>query len=382
MSPAIPPASSLPRLRTVFISDLHLGFRGCQAEYLLDFLERLDAEQLVLVGDIVDLWSMKRSAYWPLAHQQVLRAILRLARSGTRVVYVPGNHDDGLRELCGAEIAGIDIRRDFIHLAADGRRYLVLHGDDFDGAVQFCGALKLAGERLYDVLLWAGRGIEAVRRRLGRGHWSLASWIKHSVPDARRYIERFEHAAAYAARRHGLDGVICGHIHRPELRTVDGIAYCNDGDWVEHCSALTEDRNGRLALVRWTGCADRLGAAPPAAPGEFDALETLVASLEPDGKGVPVLLRQYRELGARVLGVNVDPAFGSAIDGPGAADLRRTDARALAKDMGRDAAQAGARAAALARRRGSRPGAASAPAAPAVVASRRGARIGGIGLPM
>lgn len=240
-------------LRTVFISDVHLGFRGCQAEYLLEFLKQLETDQLVLVGDIVDLWSLRRTMYWPLSHQEVLREILRHARTGTRVVYVPGNHDEGFRELCGGEVAGIDIRRDFIHEAADGKRYLVLHGDDFDGAVQFSGLLKHVGERMYDVILWLGRIVQAARRRLGFGYWSLASWIKHQVPDARRYIDRFEHAAAHAALRHGLDGVICGHIHRPGIRDVDGVRYCNDGDWVEHCSALVEDRNGRLSILNWAG---------------------------------------------------------------------------------------------------------------------------------
>ncbi|MBS0375218.1 MAG: UDP-2,3-diacylglucosamine diphosphatase [Proteobacteria bacterium] len=274
-----PPAASTRRphaLRTAFISDVHLGFRGCQAEYLLDFLRRLEVEHLVLVGDIVDLWSLKRSMYWPSSHHEVLREILRIARSGTRVTYVPGNHDEGFRELCGGEVAGIEIRRDFIHEAADGRRYLVLHGDDFDGAVKFSGLLKHFGEFMYDVLLWAGRGVQAVRRRLGFGHWSLASWIKHQVPDARRYIERFEHAAAHAAHRHGLDGVICGHIHQPGIREVSGVRYCNDGDWVEHCSALVEDRSGRLAVVHWAGAAAMPVGAPPVAalPDAVAALET------------------------------------------------------------------------------------------------------------
>ena len=244
--------SRRPNLRTTFICDVHLGYRGCQAEYLLAFLRELDTETLVLVGDIVDLWSLKRSFYWPLAHHEVLRQILALARAGTRVVYVPGNHDEEFRELCGAEVAGIEIRRDFIHTTADGQRFLVLHGDDLDGAVQFSGVLKHLGERMYDVMLWLGVGVHAIRRRLGVGHWSLASWVKGQVPDARRYIERFEHAAVHAARRHGLEGVICGHIHQPGLREVEGIRYCNDGDWVEHCSALIEDQNGRLALVHFT----------------------------------------------------------------------------------------------------------------------------------
>jgi len=273
MSPATSTPKQLPRLRTVFISDVHLGFRGCQAEYLLDFLDHLDAEHLVLVGDIIDLWSLKQSVYWPVSHQDVLRKILRLARSGTRVTYVPGNHDEGFRELCGAEVAGIEIRRDFIHIAADGQRYLVLHGDDFDGAVKFSGFLKRFGEHVYDFLLWAGRGIHAIRRRFGFGYWSLATWLKSQVADARLYVERFERAAAHAAQRHGLDGVICGHIHHPEIRTVGGIRYCNDGDWVEHCSALVEDRNGRLALIRWTERADLLGNTEPAARAPVPALE-------------------------------------------------------------------------------------------------------------
>ena len=262
------------KARTVFVSDVHLGSRGCHADYLLDFLNHLDVEHLVLVGDIVDLWSMKRSIYWPVSHHEVLRTVLRLARTGTRVTYVPGNHDEGFRELCGSEVAGIEIRRDFIHEAADGRRYLVLHGDDFDGAVKFNGALRHLGDRMYDVLLWLGRPIQAVCRRLGFGYWSLASWLKQQVPDARLYIERFAHAVAHAAARHGLDGVICGHIHRPEIREVDGIRYCNDGDWVEHCSALVEDRRGCLSLLRWTETAERATAAE-GMPQSIAALEAL-----------------------------------------------------------------------------------------------------------
>lgn len=261
MRPTDTPSASRLTARTVFISDVHLGFRGCQAEYLLDFLSRIEADELVLVGDIIDLWSLKRSLYWPVAHHEVLRAILALARTGTRVIYVPGNHDEGFRELCGAEVAGIDIRRDFIHETADGKRYLVLHGDDFDGAVKFSGLLKNVGEWFYDVMLWLGRGVQAVRRRFGFGYWSLATWVKQKIPDARLYIERFEHAAAYAALKHGLDGVICGHIHRPGIRQVDGVTYCNDGDWVEHCSALVEDRNGRLSIVHWADFAERAASA-------------------------------------------------------------------------------------------------------------------------
>jgi len=265
-------AASLPRVRTVFISDVHLGYRGCQAELLLDYLRRIDTERLVLVGDIVDLWSLKRSMFWPSSHHDVLRQVLGMARRGVKVIYVPGNHDEGMRELCDAAVEGIEIRRQFIHETAEGRRFLVVHGDEFDGAVKFAGWLKALGEWLYDVVLWLGRGVTAFRRRLGFGYWSLATWLKEQVPDARRYIERFEHAAAHAAIRQGLDGIICGHIHRPEIREVDGVRYCNDGDWVEHCSSLVEDLNGRLTLMFHTAEPRRLdvGALHPVdvpAPG-------------------------------------------------------------------------------------------------------------------
>ena len=264
MSPAMSRPAPAKRLRTVFISDLHLGYRGCQAQFLLEFLTQLKTDQLVLVGDIVDLWSLKKCLYWPVLHQAVIRQILTLAREGTKVIYVPGNHDEECRELCGAQVAGIEIRRDFIHETASGKRFLVLHGDDFDAAVTFSAALKGIGEWLYDGMLWLGGGIAWLRRRCGFGYWSLASWVKQQVPDARRYIERFEQAAVHAARKHGLDGVICGHIHRPGIRDVEGIRYCNDGDWVEHCTALVEDRCGELSIIRWAAEAG-LRAAPAAA---------------------------------------------------------------------------------------------------------------------
>ena len=274
MSVANPQGKSALRMRCAFISDVHLGFRGCQADYLLDFLNNIQVEQLVLVGDIVDLWSLKKTVYWPVAHHDVLRKILQMARSGVKVIYVPGNHDEGFRELCGAEVAGIDIRRDFIHETSDGKRYLVVHGDEFDGAVAFSGLLRHVGERLYDVVLFAARRVHAVRRGLGFGYWSLASWFKQRVPDARLYTERFEQAAAHAAARVGLDGIICGHIHHPGIRTVDGVRYCNDGDWVEHCSALVEDQNGRLSILHWTGQVDAV------IPVIEQAVESDVAALD------------------------------------------------------------------------------------------------------
>ncbi|MCZ8131282.1 MAG: UDP-2,3-diacylglucosamine diphosphatase [Steroidobacteraceae bacterium] len=256
-----PTATRRYKARTVFVSDVHLGYRGCQSAYFLDFLRHVETEQLVLVGDVVDLWSLERTIYWPAEHHEALREIARLARSGTRVIYVPGNHDEACREFCGSVIAGIEVRREFVHEAADGRRYLVLHGDEFDGAVQFDPALKRFGGWLYGGLLQLGRGVQWLRRRLGYGHWSLVSWLKLKVRDAREYIDRFERAAAQEAKRRGLHGVICGHIHRPGIRELDGIVYCNDGDWVEHCTALVEDGSGRFGVLCW---ADRMDAVRPA----------------------------------------------------------------------------------------------------------------------
>jgi UDP-2,3-diacylglucosamine pyrophosphatase LpxH len=241
-------ASPTGHVRTLFLSDVHLGFRGCQADLLLNFLRTVKTERLVLVGDIVDLWSLRRSFYWPPAHQQVVRQILAIARSGTEVIYVPGNHDEGFRELCGGAFESIAVRREFIHETARGERYLVVHGDEFDGNVKFAGWLKWIGEHLYDFILWASRSVQDIRHRLGFGYWSLANWIKDQVPDARRYISRFEHAAAAAALKRGMDGVICGHIHHPGIRNVEGVLYCNDGDWVENCSMLYEDMSGYLRV--------------------------------------------------------------------------------------------------------------------------------------
>lgn len=260
-------ASNAPRLRlrTAFISDVHLGFRGCQADYLLDFLNSIDTDRLVLVGDIVDLWALKRSLYWPAAHQEVLRKLIKLSSSGTEVIYVPGNHDEAAREFCGMSFGEIKIHRQLVHETHDGRRLLVLHGDEFDGAVEFSGWLKHFGSFLYDRMVDLARVVHFLRRRLGRPYWSLASWLKHNVPNAMSYILAFEKAAAQEAARRGFDGVVCGHIHRAEMRTVDGILYCNDGDWVEHCTALVEDRNGRLAILRWAEQAARRGA-PAAVP--------------------------------------------------------------------------------------------------------------------
>jgi UDP-2,3-diacylglucosamine pyrophosphatase LpxH len=236
------------RIRTAFISDLHLGSRDCRAMEIAAFLRRVDMETLYLVGDVIDLWSMRRGIYWPRSHHEVLSLVVEKARQGTRVVYVPGNHDDLARLLAGSMLAGIEVHEECIHLTRDGRRLLVVHGDAFDAAVRFSPALKLIGCALYSVVLFASRPVHFARMALGRPRWSLATWLKSRVGNAADYVQRFEQAAAAAAAARGFDGIVCGHIHRPRMARIDGVLYCNDGDWVEHCTALVEDRQGKLCI--------------------------------------------------------------------------------------------------------------------------------------
>jgi len=252
-----PPQSTL-RLRSVFISDVHLGFKGCRAEFLLDFLRRVECEQIYLVGDIIDLWSLQRTFYWPQAHNDVIRTILGKAKHGTRVVYVPGNHDRAFRDHDGLTLGNVEIRLEAIHETADGRRFLVLHGDEFDSIVRASPLLESVGNHAYAAALRLNRYVNAVRQRLGYPYWSLAAFLKHKVKNAVKYIANFERALAVEARRRGVDGVICGHIHRAEITEIDGIVYCNDGDWVESCTTLVEDFAGRLSLLRWTETAEVL----------------------------------------------------------------------------------------------------------------------------
>jgi len=245
-----PPSAPTP-VRAVFLSDIHLGTLECQAERLLSFIESVQSEYLYLVGDIVDLWALRGGLYWPTTHAAVLRAIMAKARSGTRVVFIPGNHDERLRDFCGQQLAGIEVWRECIHTLQDGRRLLVLHGDEFD-AVMKCGrAMALLGTHLYDLFLRWGYRLNRIRRLFGLGHWSLVTWLKGRVGNVRRHVERFELAAAGEARRRGLDGIVCGHIHRPALTRHADVLYCNDGDWVEHATALVEDAQGELQLWVW-----------------------------------------------------------------------------------------------------------------------------------
>lgn len=239
------------RYRTVFLSDIHLGTRGCRADFLLDFLRRTECERLFLVGDVVDGWRLRKSWYWTEAFDEVLRHVLRMARDGVEVVYIPGNHDEMLRDWLGLEIAGVRLAREAVHETADGRRLLVIHGDEFDGVIRYAKFLALLGDWAYDWALTLNLWFNAARRRLGYPYWSLSQWLKRQVKGAVKAIDRFETALATEAKRRGLDGVVCGHIHHAEMREVGGVLYVNDGDWVESCTALVEHADGRLDLVDW-----------------------------------------------------------------------------------------------------------------------------------
>ena len=251
-------------VRTVWISDLHLGTPGCQAGALLEFLKDVRCDTLYLVGDIVDGWQLRRSWYWPQLHNDVVQKLLRKARKGTRVVFVPGNHDEFARRYVAHTFGGIDVVEDCIHVTADGRRLWITHGDHFDGVIQCAKWLAYVGDAAYEFTLKVNRWFNHLRARLGLPYWSLSRYLKLKVKRAVSYVSDFEVAVAREARRRGADGVVCGHIHHAEMRDIDGVLYCNDGDWVESLTALVEHRDGRLEIVDRSACRD-LRAASAAA---------------------------------------------------------------------------------------------------------------------
>ena len=239
------------RYRTLWISDLHLGTPGCQADALLDFLKRTECETLFLVGDIIDGWQLCRQWYWPQSHNDVIQKLLRKARKGTRVIFVPGNHDEFARRYVGHNFGGIDVAEDWIHETADGRKLWVTHGDLFDGVIQCAKWLAHLGDSLYEFTLRLNRHLNSLRARAGLPYWSLSGYLKLKVKRAVSYVGDFEAAVAREARRRGVQGVVCGHIHHAELRQIDGILYANDGDWVESLTALAEHADGRLEIIEW-----------------------------------------------------------------------------------------------------------------------------------
>ncbi|KNZ32656.1 MAG: serine/threonine protein phosphatase [Methylibium sp. NZG] len=264
------------RLRTVWISDLHLGTPGCQAHALLDFLRGMECETLYLVGDIIDGWQLRRTWYWPQAHNDVVQKILRLARKGTRVVFIPGNHDEFARRYAEHNFGGVDVVEDCIHTCADGRRLWVMHGDLFDGVIQCAKWLAHVGDAAYEFTLKVNRWYNRARARMGLPYWSLSRYLKLKVKRAVSYVGDFEEAVAREARKRGVQGVVCGHIHHAEMRDIDGILYCNDGDWVESLTALVEHHDGRLEII------DRSASARPVLAGRRRARATPEAEPAPD----------------------------------------------------------------------------------------------------
>jgi len=255
--PSIPDPIAAPRrFRSLFISDVHLGSRGCQAHLLLDFLRHHDADTIYLVGDIVDGWQLRSSWYWPQAHNDVVQKFLRKARKGARIIYIPGNHDEVLRDYLGTHFGGIEVVEHTIHEAADGKRYLVIHGDLFDVVIRHARWLAHVGDHAYELAIFVNRVFNGVRRLFGLTYWSLSQWAKLKVKNAVNFIGEFETVLAAEAQRQGVDGVICGHIHHAAIRN-DGVIYINCGDWVESCTAVVEHDDGRFEIIRWTVPAQR-----------------------------------------------------------------------------------------------------------------------------
>jgi len=242
----------MPKVRSIFLSDIHLGTRACQAQCLLEFLREYDSEYLFLVGDIVDFWAMKRGVYWSTRHNTVVQKILKRARHDTRVVFIPGNHDEALREHVGVSFGHIQLLHDHVHTAADGRRYLLTHGDDFDQVTKYHRWAAVLGDKAYAFAVRLNAMVSWVRRRLGiAGYWSLAGYAKRKVKSAVSFIFDFEESVARYVKERGVEGVICGHIHAAAIKEVGGIRYINCGDWVDSCTAILEYQDGHMELLEW-----------------------------------------------------------------------------------------------------------------------------------
>ena len=239
------------QFRTIWISDIHLGTPGCNADLLMDFLKSIECETLYLVGDIIDAWRLRKGWYWPPRHNDVVRRILKMAKHGTHVVYVPGNHDEVLRDYTGLAFGDVTVANEVIHETADGRRLLVLHGDQFDSIALYAKWLAFLGDSAYELLLKSNRIVNFFRRRFGLPYWSLAAHMKKRVKNAVSFISKFEEVVARAAAERHVDGVVCGHIHSAEIRAFGDIIYYNDGDWVESCTALVEHADGTMEIIDW-----------------------------------------------------------------------------------------------------------------------------------
>lgn len=238
--------------RTLFISDIHLGTKACQAGAFLDFLKHHSADTIYLVGDIVDFWRIRRrGAHWPQEQNDVIQKLLRCVRKGTRMIYIPGNHDEALREYCGTHFGGVELVRQTVHETADGRRFIIMHGDEFDVVVRYSKWLAFLGDWAYEIALGLNTYLNVIRRYIGMPYWSLSAYLKNKVKSAVSFIGEFETALANEAERENADGIICGHIHHATMKDINGVMYVNTGDWVESCTAVGETLEGKLEIIRW-----------------------------------------------------------------------------------------------------------------------------------
>ena len=237
--------------RAIFISDIHLGTKRSQTEPLLDFLKATESDQLYIIGDFIDNWSLRKQWYWDQFHNDVVQKLLRKARKGTKLVYIPGNHDENFRNFANLRMGRVAVLEETIHLGANGKRYLILHGDKFDGVVRFAPWLAHLGDTAYELSMSLNSGVNRVRRLFRLPYWSLSQYLKYRVKRAVEFISHFEDAVVREARKRNCQGVICGHIHTPDDRDINGIHYLNDGDWVESCTALVEHKDGTFEIIDW-----------------------------------------------------------------------------------------------------------------------------------
>ena len=258
LKPQVPERVSLDerrKFRTIWISDIHLGTKGCNAELLIDFLDHTDSETMYLVGDIIDGWRLKKKFYWPAEHNDIVWRILKRAHRGTRIVYIPGNHDEMVRPFAGMNFGGVEIARAAFHDTADGRRLMVLHGDEFDTIMLAHRWLAVVGDALYHAMMKLNVWVASVRKLFGLPYWSVSKAAKHKVKNAVEFISKYEAIVARAAGERGVDGVVCGHIHTADMRDFEHggstVAYYNDGDWVEGCTALVEHFDGSMEILHW-----------------------------------------------------------------------------------------------------------------------------------
>jgi len=269
------PTRELPKshFRTIFLSDIHLGTRGCRADLLLEFLKVHTCDQLYLVGDIIDGWRFKSGFYWPQEHTNVMRRFLTLSKRGTQVTYVTGNHDEFLRKYSDMEIGNIRVVDEAVHRSRNAKRFLVVHGDAYDVVTRYHRWAARLGGLGYALLLTLNGTLNRFRGRFGYGYWSLSAWVKYRVKRAVSFVSSFEQIVSHDCRHRGFDGVVCGHIHHAEITDYDGIRYMNCGDWVESCTALVEDERGEFHLIRWADVmnASASGAIPLTAPQRLRA---------------------------------------------------------------------------------------------------------------